>query len=230
MRPRFLLLLAIPALLLVLRHLSRRTPASARLQHAGRPRAGAGARGVRRQTEELAAQAGIHGHRRIHRAGGAQALQPPGRPRNPPRPRHAKTATTPKQLLAGHRPGITAPRYDGVEADDTAGTRPMPTPANPQGRQLMRAAAVGIGSNSTRMLAAEIGAGTDRAASRVCARIRGCFSGAGKRRADRGAHDARPPQRPQRSASSARAAKAARRLRLFATSAARDAKNGAEFC
>ena len=90
----------------------------------------------------------------------------------------------------------------------------------------MRAAAVGIGSNSTRMLAAEIGAGQIAPFLRLREDTR-LFSGLenGALSAERMMHTA---------ATAAMLAERARgegceTLRLFATSATRDAKNGAEF-
>lgn len=90
----------------------------------------------------------------------------------------------------------------------------------------MRAAAVGIGSNSTRMLAAEIGAGQIAPFLRLREDTR-LFSGLenGALSAERMMHTA---------ATAAALVERARvegceTLRLFATSATRDAKNGAEF-
>ena len=90
----------------------------------------------------------------------------------------------------------------------------------------MRAAAVGIGSNSTRMLAAEIGAGQIAPFLRLREDTR-LFSGLenGALSAERMMHTA---------AAAAALVERARgegceTLRLFATSATRDAKNGAEF-
>lgn len=91
----------------------------------------------------------------------------------------------------------------------------------------MRAAAVGIGSNSTRMLAAEIGAGQIAPFLRLREDTR-LFSGL-----ENGALSAERMMRT--AATAAMLVERARgegceTLRLFATSATRDAKNGAEFC